>query len=369
MAQQTQSIKGPVGRGGRNNREDTRTVQALLNDHVRPPIALLAEDGLVGPKTVAAITGFQKKKFGKADGRVDPGHRTIKALNGAASAGPAKPVAKTPAGVDPKDKQQMHQVFVDNKINEKEWAAFWNFLVKDGAPEVKRFFSYIKKAEEARMVAEFYVTVRKSGIQPGDFRQIFQAISGVGKPKWGTETVKWLSAPTGGAGRLLKRLNDMGKAAGFVVFLIEYIDHWNKGDYHMAFVEIYKQGMGDAVPVGGFLDGLQSFAGFVVPKSWKSETAFKWFKTIDPVGLGGVAVDTLGVFIHSGIDLVSQGKMDERRMGRLVDRMKKGPTQVFAEIGEDCGDALYQISQMSDSEFDEFMSIGMFGSWIKSWFT
>lgn len=77
------SIQAPVGAGGRNLQLDVVTVQYLLNCvpvGKGGPVPELAVDGLVGPKTIQAIRKFQTTAFGRADGRVDPGGRTIKAL-------------------------------------------------------------------------------------------------------------------------------------------------------------------------------------------------------------------------------------------------------------------------------------------------
>ena len=74
-----------VGAGGINAKADTLAVQQLLNSVPREeggPDLLLAEDGLIGPKTQAAINKVQKKVLSKPDGRIDPGGPTIKALIG-----------------------------------------------------------------------------------------------------------------------------------------------------------------------------------------------------------------------------------------------------------------------------------------------
>ncbi len=77
-------IRSSVGRAGRNlPADDVATVQYLLNcvpaAHGGPQREL-AIDGMAGPKTVAAIEAFQRRQFGSADGRVDPGGRTLRAL-------------------------------------------------------------------------------------------------------------------------------------------------------------------------------------------------------------------------------------------------------------------------------------------------
>src|SRR5712691_1797251 len=68
-------MAGSVGKNGRNERHDVKTVQILLNVHrgvLRLP-APLAEDGGMGPKTLAAIEAFQRTVVGMAnpDGRID----------------------------------------------------------------------------------------------------------------------------------------------------------------------------------------------------------------------------------------------------------------------------------------------------------
>jgi peptidoglycan hydrolase-like protein with peptidoglycan-binding domain len=79
----SKKIQGSVGVGGRNLRPDVVTVQYLLNcvpAGKGGPFPELAVDGLVGPKTVAAIRKYQTTAFGHADGRVDAGGKTLTAL-------------------------------------------------------------------------------------------------------------------------------------------------------------------------------------------------------------------------------------------------------------------------------------------------
>jgi hypothetical protein len=78
------TITGSVGRGGKNYPpSDVMTVQYLLNCVPATqggPTRELAVDGAAGPRTIAAIEGFQRKLGGFADGRVDPGGATLRAL-------------------------------------------------------------------------------------------------------------------------------------------------------------------------------------------------------------------------------------------------------------------------------------------------
>lgn len=88
------TITQAVGTGGKNNPEDVRAVQTLLNNNLYrlTPLAPLAVDGLIGPVTIGAIEEFQRRALGFArpDGRVDPEGRTLVELQNAETAGLAR---------------------------------------------------------------------------------------------------------------------------------------------------------------------------------------------------------------------------------------------------------------------------------------
>lgn len=75
------SVTGTVGNGGANGPHDVQYVQALLNI-IREDTAqgALDVDGKVGPLTLRAISDFQSSELGFADGVVEPGKKTIAAL-------------------------------------------------------------------------------------------------------------------------------------------------------------------------------------------------------------------------------------------------------------------------------------------------
>jgi peptidoglycan hydrolase-like protein with peptidoglycan-binding domain len=74
-------IAGLVGQGGANEAIDVRIVQRLLNEWLaNTGQSQLKVDGLVGPKTLSAITAFQKKNTLSLDGRLGVGGPTINAL-------------------------------------------------------------------------------------------------------------------------------------------------------------------------------------------------------------------------------------------------------------------------------------------------
>ena len=81
-----------VGYGGQNNKADVLVVQRLLNNFTTGlGLAALSVDGGFGDITGRAIKRFQAQVMGLTapDGRVDPGGRTIRALNAVAATGPA----------------------------------------------------------------------------------------------------------------------------------------------------------------------------------------------------------------------------------------------------------------------------------------
>ena len=79
------NISASVGQGGANNKADVLTIQNALNQ-IPPnqggPDPKLKEDGLIGPKTIGAITKFQKANAGlPVDGRIDANGPTLARLN------------------------------------------------------------------------------------------------------------------------------------------------------------------------------------------------------------------------------------------------------------------------------------------------
>jgi hypothetical protein len=86
-------ISGPVG-AGHGKPDDITMVQRFLNALLPVeggPTLILAEDGICGPKTQAAINKYQKFAVGFVDGRIDPQGKTIRALTGFIVGSPTVP--------------------------------------------------------------------------------------------------------------------------------------------------------------------------------------------------------------------------------------------------------------------------------------
>jgi len=87
----TKTITSAVGLNSPNRPADVKTVQALLNlvpANQGGPEVRLGEDGMFGGKTAHAISAFQLRQFGWADGVAAPGQNTLLRLNQLAGGGP-----------------------------------------------------------------------------------------------------------------------------------------------------------------------------------------------------------------------------------------------------------------------------------------
>lgn len=82
------NIASSVGASGVNARQDVLQVQRLLNARRAGRGERLKEDGLIGPKTIAAIEQLQRDhlRLTRPDGLVEPGRRTWSALSGTGAA-------------------------------------------------------------------------------------------------------------------------------------------------------------------------------------------------------------------------------------------------------------------------------------------
>ena len=105
-------IRKSVGNKGKNEPEDTKKIQQLLNRHTKAGgFKKLDDDGLVGKMTIRAIRGFQKKAMGgKVDGRVDVNNKTIAALNEKPGSGGSGGGGKSGGGIDPKVEKEAAKI-------------------------------------------------------------------------------------------------------------------------------------------------------------------------------------------------------------------------------------------------------------------
>ena len=132
------TISKSVGLKGVNRSADVKTVQQLLNGvpaNEGRPKPKLVEDSLCGNKTINAIHRFQLKHFGwkGADGRVDPGHRTINKLNSLNQFEPPVPIHRTG--------QFMFQSIREGPFLNSGDENDWFFLISDARSSAVYFFT------------------------------------------------------------------------------------------------------------------------------------------------------------------------------------------------------------------------------------
>lgn len=76
-------LSGAVGAWAQNKTDDVLLVQRMLNAVPQSsggPMPVLVADGISGPKTIGAISRYQRVAIGFADGRIDPAGKTEAAL-------------------------------------------------------------------------------------------------------------------------------------------------------------------------------------------------------------------------------------------------------------------------------------------------
>lgn len=364
------SISGSVGRGGLNRLPDVKTVQALLNKSPGPGASLLVVDGVVGPKSIAAINEFQRRVVQCVpDGRVDANGRSMKALNqfdtGVSAPGvptvpgaPGTPGTATPLPASFVTYQKDLEAIV--RAGNAQW---WNDFQAACADTVGGWgvlFNGVTTLQEAQKLGQLYVQARRWGIPMVAFLDWLKPMYSHKKtiePAAREAIELLLKLPEASKlAAVLKAVGTAGKFVSFMKFLVEYIGYWKQGDYHMAFVEIYKTAMGDRIPLAAVADAIESALassqlGRGDPK--KNGLFFKVLRIINLIGLGALAVDTAGVVVCCAVD----GEMDESRFRRLMERMRASPGQIFVEMGDDLATALIKIADMPDGAVREMFSL------------
>jgi len=344
-------IQGSVGKGGQNLTTDVWVVQERLNDLMGPSRVELEVDGKSGPLTRGKIYDFQKNVLGvlRPDSRVDAIGKTIAALNDPASEMKWRRMSVArPAGErgDPGTVPYLAdmELAFEKAGMPEEFKSFRRMIIDDKIPKIKIFLGTIGRAEDALTLVRVFVTMRRWGLTASEASIVFRAAIGFRNQRAALKLMAEMGDP---ASKLGKVIGQFGKGIGLVgqlVTLIEVADKFEQGDYLFGLTELYKYAMGKAIPWAGMIDGLQSLVESVLPKSAKNSMVFKLVRACDPIGLGATAVDAMSTMVLGAVELIMSGKMDNARLNRLVERMKQGPTTLFAEMGENLGDALFELS-------------------------
>lgn len=359
---QTIFITKSVGAVGANLTPDVTAVQRQLNGQMPAQRSKLSVDGRCGPLTIACIKEFQKEVMGTRapDGRVDPGKGTLAALNDPNSASKwakmsfsGAPAAGAGTGTPGTGTSIPHEAAMEAKFRDagksSEWNEFRRALVDGSIPEMKKFLGGIGRAEDAQKLATAVLTLRKWGLSFEEIRHVMRAATGMRKQMAALELFEEISKPAGKFAKLAGFTAGVAGKAGLIVMVVEVADKFADGDYLYGAAELYKMFMGKAVPWAAVVEGVQSLVEAILPDSAKNSAVFKIIRACDPIGLGAAAVDAVTSLALGAIDMVLNRKMGidalMPRLERLNTRLKQGPTKFFADMGENLGDALSELSQ------------------------
>jgi peptidoglycan hydrolase-like protein with peptidoglycan-binding domain len=340
--------------GSRGN--DVAKLQGDLNKAYPRDMPQLKPDGVFGPKTREWVIKFQRNNPPlKPDGVVGP--KTLARLASIASVPGAPPPVGgitippgPPATGINKFQAEMRQEF-EKKGAAGTFGEFLNDLESNTIPGWKIFLGAIGRVEDARTVANFYLALRQLGLSGSQLSTVLGATMRVNKDA--LAFFEAVSAPAGKFGSALKFAGSAANVAGLIVTATECIQHARREDYGAVAAEIYKFAMGKAVPWAAMIEGIGSLLDGVVPEQTrKNSYAFRIMRSIDPIGLGASAVDSVCTIVKGGVEMFvkknpNESKLDtlSRNLAPLAARMKQGPTSVFAELGENSGDALYELTQ------------------------
>lgn len=169
------SIKSSVGQGGVNQNADVLTIQKLLNKvqvQWGGPQPLLAEDGFIGPKTIAAIRRFQEVQFKgvfQPDGKVDPGRMTLQRLNHIANSN-ERPTGSFRTSAEPVS-------HVRQPTNMTCWAAAGTMLCGARDHKCYEIKTIMKQADTADPGYGYQLKFNNDiGLPPADTRRYTKAI-------------------------------------------------------------------------------------------------------------------------------------------------------------------------------------------------
>ena len=333
-------------------------LQGDLNRLLPGEMPQLKTDGVFGMKTNARVVKFQSKNGLRPDGVAGPKTQArIQQLLGPGASVPVPGVPGIPAmptipvppptGIQ-RFTTEMQKVF-EQKGMGAQFGDFLNDLEATTVPQWKNFLGTIGRAEDARQVAAFWIELFQ--ITKGARSQMPTVFAAVAKlDKDALKLFEALSAPTSKFGKFLKGAGEVASAVGLLVTVIECVQHARRGDAGAVAAELYKFGMGKAVPWAAMIEGVGSLLDGVVPEQTrKNNMLFKIIRSVDPIGMGAVGVDSVVSIVTSGLEMAARGRVDvdilTNRLTPLVARMKQGPANLFVELGENSGDALYELCE------------------------
>ena len=254
--------------GSRGN--EVVKLQSDLNKAYPRDFPQLKTDGVFGPKTKESVLRFQRNNPPlKPDGIAGP--KTLARL-GSIVSGPGVPapiggitIPPAPTAVGINRFQTEMRLEFDKRGKSSEFTSFLNDLETNTIPGWKVFLGSIGRVEDARQIASFWVELNHLLRGVEDQRKL--VLAGIAKlDKNDLAIFESLAKPTGKLGKVVAFAGSAATIAGYFVTAVECVIHARRGDYGAVAAEIYKFGMGKAVPWAAVLEGIGSLLDGVVPE-------------------------------------------------------------------------------------------------------
>lgn len=355
-------ITASVGHGGRNNSADVLTIQKRLNALMHPPRKPLAMDGLSGPNTEGVIADFQINvlNFRRPDRRVDPGGKTIRALNDPASEGKwarmsmvpnmGAGAASMPTEVERDDfnaaelsrLEGLYEATAD-KPELKEAADMLDDLVKHEVGLLKKILHVQGVVSYTVEFLEGLANLRRAGYTAREFADMFRQLR-ASKRYFTVDDLIATCRALKGNPPLKKALTGIGRAAAaltVLVIAVEAFNHFRHGRIGPAMAEIWGGILSAAVPWAAALNAIQALGYALFPgvsSNPKVETAFAVFNAIDPIGASQSAIDAQYTVLQTIAEWISTGKLNMSNLQQFVDRLEDSPMRLWTPLGNDIGD-------------------------------
>jgi hypothetical protein len=259
---------------------------------------------------------------------------------------PATPTLAPVLGMA-KYKDQLERTSRQSGISKQTFDEFLAYWEQNELAFAKKIMAWADTADNAVAIFRFFAYLRNFGFSLVEIGKVFAVVasfqSATARNVIFHVVDKWPLVSSN-----LRRLGKPMAALGIFITAIELYNLSVKGEWGQFTSTLYKTGMGLAVPWAAIVDTVWSLFPEVTPASGRVQ---KVVRACDPIGLGGVAVESFVWMVQSLSDAARGRDFNDERLSKLVNRMKQGPTSIFAEIGERAGDALFEIMEMDATDW------------------
>lgn len=239
---------------------------------------------------------------------------------------------------------------VRSGIQTAEVNAFLQYWQENELKFAQKILGFKDAPENAVEILKLFSFFRRLGASAQQMTPVFVVVAGL-RSSTALSIMHHVALKGPAIAAKLKPLGGALKALGVFITAVEVYNLVSQNKWSEAIACLYKLIMGLAVPWGGAIDALQALLPEASPQS---AAMFKILRACDPIGLGGIAVDSFVIVVQGVIDRATGKGFDEERLAKLVNRMKTGPTSFFVEIGENMTalDGVWEIVLMDSNDWN-----------------